>query len=406
MIAGKPGTAGKAGAARSVEEHCAHVERLLAPLLSMPPVDVSPEAALGRVTAADLSSPVDLPLFRNSQMDGYAIDAASLATVPVTLPTRGVVAAGPGTPPPHEPGTAVRIMTGAVIPDGADAIVPVEDTVVDGDYVTISRPRGVGEYVRERGSDVTEGTLLLPAGTVLTPRHIALLAAVGSETVSVRALPRVAVVTTGTELVPPGRSLQPGEIYDSNGTALSVSATANGGDVVSVIHSDDDPATFRAILTRAAAIADVIFTSGGVSMGDFEVVKETLAPLGGEFVHVGMQPGGPQGTAVFDGVPILNFPGNPVSTLVSFEVFARPILRRAAGLPALEQPRRALAADVTSVAGKRQFLRARTTGETVEPIAGPGSHLVAAMAWSDALIDIPADAEFLAAGEHVEVWPL
>lgn len=392
--------------ARSVEEHTAHVAILLEPLMSLPSVDAALEGALGRVTAVDISSPVDLPLFRNSQMDGYAVDAASITTAPATLPTRGIVAAGPGTPPPHEPGTAVRIMTGAVIPEGADAVVPVEDTAVDGETVTISRTRRAGEYVRERGSDVTEGTLLLEAGTVLTPRHIALLAAVGSETVSVRALPRVAVVTTGTELVAAGRSLRPGEIYDSNGIALAAGITANGGDVVSVIHSEDDHDAFRAVLTRAAAIADVVFTSGGVSMGDFEVVKETLTPLGADFVHVAMQPGGPQGTAVFDGVPILAFPGNPVSTLVSFEVFARPVLRAAAGLLTIERPRRALGASITSIRGKRQLLRARTEGDTVTTVAGPGSHLVAAMAWADVLIDIPAETEFLAAGELVEVWPL
>ncbi|MFD4366416.1 gephyrin-like molybdotransferase Glp [Rhodococcus sp. NPDC058521] len=392
---------------RSVHEHSAHVQSLLEPLLSLSSVDVSPTEALGRATAADIFSPLDLPPFRNSQMDGYAVDAASLATVPVTLPTRGVVPAGPGTPPPHAPGTAVRIMTGAVIPEGADTIVPVEDTTVDGDTVTISRGRSAGEYVREQGSDVTEGTLLVAADTVLEPRHIALLAAVGAETVSVRARPRVAIITTGTELVAAGRSLGSGEIYDSNGTALSASATANGAEVVSVIHSEDDIDTFRAVLDRATAIADVVFTSGGVSMGDFEVVKETLTTMGGEFVHVAMQPGGPQGTALVHGVPVLCFPGNPVSTLVSFEVFTRPILRQSAGLPAISRPRLALERGVTSIPGKRQLLRARCTDRgTVDTVSGPGSHLVAGLAWSNVLIDLPEEVESLAAGELVEVWPL
>lgn len=391
---------------RSVEQHASRVADLLAGLHDRPAEQLPLGQALGRVLAADVHSPVDLPLFRNSQMDGYAVDAASVASVPVSLPVRGVLAAGSGAPPAHQRGTAFRIMTGAMIPEGADAIVPVEDTESDEQTVTITKTRVTGEFVRERGGDVQAGTLLLESGSVLEPRHIAVLAAVGLQAVAVRSRPRVAVITTGAELVDAGSTLRPGEIYDSNGIALASSARANGADVVSVARSGDDVAVFREILARATAVADVVITSGGVSMGDFEVVKDTLLPLGGQFGHVAMQPGGPQGTAVVDGVPVLNFPGNPVSTMVSFEMFARPVLRRAAGLPAILTEEIPLAGSLRSVRGKRQLLRGRRCADGVELVSGPGSHLVAALAWADVLIDIPSDTTSLDAGELVKVWPL
>ncbi|NLU82012.1 gephyrin-like molybdotransferase Glp [Rhodococcus sp. HNM0569] len=392
--------------ARSVDDYAEHVATLLAGLFDDAATTVPLDDATGRVTAHPVSSPIDLPIFRNSQMDGYAVDAASVAHPPVTLPVRGLVPAGPHSPAPHVPGTAVKIMTGGAVPDGADAIVPVEDTRPDGENVVIERARRSGEFVRERGSDVHAGTVLLGEGTVLAPRHIAVLAAVGLREVAVRRRPRVAIVTTGDELVPAGTALRPGELFDSNGIALAAAARANGAEVVSLAHSSDRPEEFRARLAEATAAADVVFTSGGISMGDFEVVRETLAPLGAQFGHIAMQPGGPQGSGVVDDTPVLSFPGNPVSTLVSFEVFARPLLRRAAGLPAVTARSRTLREDLHSPDGKRQFLRGRTSGDGVELVSGPGSHLVAAMAWADVLIDVPADATSLTAGTSVTVRPL
>ncbi|WP_072690903.1 molybdopterin molybdotransferase MoeA [Rhodococcus marinonascens] len=392
--------------ARSVEDHARHVAALLAALHTRSAEDIPLGDALGRVLAADVHSPVDLPLFRNSQMDGYAVDAASITAVPAFLPVRGVIAAGPVTPATHVPGTAYRIMTGAPIPDGADAVVPVEDTETADGEVRIVRTREAGEFVRERGSDVQTGTLLLAAGHILAARHIAVLAAVGLQRVPVRPRPRVAVITTGAELVDAGSTPRPGEIFDSNGIALASSVRANGAEVVSITRSGDDTAEFRTLLAEATTTADLVLTSGGVSMGDFEVVRDTLTPLGAEFGHVAMQPGGPQGTAVVDGVPVLNFPGNPVSTLVSFEVFARPEIRRAGGLPPTEPEELPLAAAITSIPGKRQFLRARRTDAGVELVSGPGSHLVAAMAWADVLVDVPANLTTLDAGQLVKVIPL
>ncbi|CAM3230627.1 gephyrin-like molybdotransferase Glp [Prescottella defluvii] len=394
------------GTARSVEEHAAEVDRLLTPLLTRPSETVRLDDALGRVLSYDIASPVDLPLFRNSQMDGFAVDAASVQTVPATLPIVATVPAGPAEPAPHVPGTAVRIMTGAVIPDGADAVVPVEDTEVADDKVIVRRTRGRGDYVRERGSDVRTGTLLLTAGTLLEPRHLGVLAAVGLGAVAVRTRPRVAVITTGAELVDAGTRPAPGQIYDSNGAALAASLRANGAEVAVVDRSSDEPDAFRAALRRAVARAELVITSGGVSMGDYEVVKDVLTALGARFGPVAMQPGGPQGLALVDEIPVLTFPGNPVSTMVSFEVFLRPLLRRAVGLPAVPAEDRVLDHDVTSIAGKRQFLRGRRTDTGVEVVSGPGSHLVAAFAWADVLMDVPAAVTSLAAGDRVKVWPL
>jgi molybdopterin molybdotransferase len=392
----------------SVAEHAAAIETLLADLGTRAAQRVPLTDALGRVAFHDVTSPVDLPLFRNSQMDGYAVDSRSVQSAPVTLPVSTIIAAGPTRPSTLTPGSAAKIMTGAPIPDGADAIVPVEDTTVTtAGAVTVERARAAGEFVREQGSDVRAGTVLIDAGRVLEPRHISVLAAVGLATVDVRSRPRVAVVTTGAELADAGETLSPGQIFDSNGITLAAHLRASGADVVTVARSTDDPERFRSILTSAAASAELIITSGGVSMGDFEVVKDVLAPLGGQFGSVRMQPGGPQGITMFDGTPVLSFPGNPVSTVVSYIMFARNIVRRSAGLPPVLSGPATLFQSITSPPGRRQLLRGKLRDDgRVELVAGPGSHLVAALAWADVLIDIAAETTELAAGSPVEVWPL
>ncbi|MFI6867393.1 gephyrin-like molybdotransferase Glp [Nocardia sp. NPDC050406] len=389
--------------ARSVDDHRQRIEDLLRPLASRDTERVPMAQALGRRLAEDVYAPLDLPVFRNSSMDGYAVRAESVASVPVTLPLAGVVAAGnPGENPLPE-GAAMKVMTGAPIPPGADCVVPVEDTDGDGATVTIGKSRAAGDFVREPGTDVRAGDLLVAAGTVVAPRHVAALAAVGLGELTVTRRVRAAVLTTGDELMPAGTALQPGQIYNSNGLALAAALTDNGVEVVSVGHSTDDPARFRQVLAEAVAAADVVFTSGGVSKGDFEVVKDVLADAGGEFGSVAVQPGGPQGLTVVDGVPVLSFPGNPVSTVVSFEVFARPVLRWLAGLPEIRTAELELREAVRSPAGRRQFLRGRVRGDGVELVAGPGSHLIATMANADVLIDIPAEVTELPAGARVWV---
>ncbi|RUR00931.1 gephyrin-like molybdotransferase Glp [Labedella endophytica] len=395
-------------ARRSVEEHADHIAGLLARALETETETIPVDDAAGRVTASPVGSPVDLPLFRNSQMDGFAVRAAEVADAPVILPIAGEIAARALDPGALRPGTVVRIMTGGVVPEGADAVVPVEDTSPGGepDTVLIGRSRGVGEYVRDRGSDIRTGDVLIPAGVLLASRHLAALAAAGITTVSVRRRVRVAVVTTGAELVAPGTDPVRGQVFDSNGTALAAAVSAAGADVVVRERVADDHEAFRRALATATAAADLVLTSGGISMGDYEVVRETLEPLGGEVGSVAMQPGGPQATAAVDGVPVVCFPGNPVSTQLSFEVFVAPLLRRAAGLPARRVSARALEGDLRSVPGKRQFLRAHDDGAVVRPVSGPGSHLVAGLAAADSLLIVPEDAVELHAGDVVEVWAL
>lgn len=400
---------------RSVEEHAAIVARMLEPLTEEPAEETLPlDRARGRVTVREVRSAVDLPLFRNSQMDGYAVRAADVRSVPVALEVTGDIPAGHTSPVSLIPGTALRIMTGAPVPTGADAIVPVEDTELvlgrdddlAGAIVEIRRSRDRGEYVRERGSDVRRGDELIPAGTVLTPRHLAALAAAGIETVTVRARLRVGILTSGSELITAGAPGF-GQVYDANGIALAALAEEAGATVSVRASSSDDPEAFARILDDAVRTSDLVITSGGISRGAYEVVREVLLPRGADVTTVAMQPGGPQATAVVDGVPVFAFPGNPVSTQVSFAVFLRNPLRAAAGLPPVPTREARLTEAVRSIPGRRQFLRGLTDGSGgVAPVSGSSSHLVAGMARADVLIDVPVDADTLPAGSTVTVWTL
>jgi len=389
-----------------VDEHARHIEELLGRVPFPGRESVTLDEAAGRVTAGDVRSPYDLPLFRNSQMDGFAVIASDVAAAPVSLALAGSVAAGAVTPPAVVSGTAMRFMTGAVMPEGADAVVPVEDTTVADGHVVVRHARRPGEYVRERGSDVRAGETIVGDGVRLASRHLAVLAAAGIPAVDVRRRVRVAVITTGTELVGAGSAPLLGQVFDSNQVALAAAVREAGADVVLRRRVPDDTDAMRAALTASAAGADLILTSGGISKGDYEVVRETLEPLGGQFGSVAMQPGGPQGTAVHDGTPVVCFPGNPVSTQVSFEVFVAPLLRRLAGLPQGSRTRRTLAGDVSSVEGKRQFLRGREVGGRAELVSGAGSHLVAGLAAADVLLVIPEEVTRLRAGDPVEAWAL
>ena len=389
----------------TVEEHAALIRSLL--VFERRTLVLPLDDALGHVTASTVVSPVDLPLFRNSQMDGFAVRAADIAVVPAELPIVGEIPARPGEPAPLEPGTAVRIMTGAVVPVGADAVVPVEDAAVVDGLVVFETPRAVGAYVRDRGSDLRTGDELLPAGTLLGSRHLAALAAAGIASVEVLAPVRVAVITTGAELVPSGVEPEPGQIYDSNAIAVVSAVRAAGASVVFAARVADDHEAFREALRGATDAADLVITSGGISMGDYEVVREVLEPLGATVTTIAMQPGGPQATAVIDGVPVIGFPGNPVSTQISVEMFIAPVLREFAGRPAALRRSRVLDTDVRSVPGKRQLLRGRAVGEDgVTVVGGSSSHLVAALAAADLLIDIPEHTVELRKGDTVETLAL
>jgi molybdopterin molybdotransferase len=391
-----------------VAEHEGRVRALLAPLRTRDAETVAVAAALGRVLAAPVLSPIDLPPFRNSQMDGFAVLASDLAAG-LPLPIAGEIAAAAGTPDPLIPGTAVRIMTGAPIPAGADAVVPVEDTSVSAEgTVTISSDWAAGAYVRDVGSDLKAGARLLPGGVRLGSRHLAALAAAGITDVAVESRVRIAVISTGSELVAPGEALGPGQIADSNGTALVAAARDVGAEIVLEGRVVDDREAFEALLVAAiAADAELVLTSGGISQGDYEVVRETLEPRGALVDVLAMQPGGPQAIGSFEGIPVVCFPGNPVSSQLSFLLFVEPLLREIAGLPDRIRVTRVLEEPVSSVAGKRQFLRGRALPDgRVETLGGPSSHLVAALAAADVLLDIPDDVTELPAGATVETWEL
>jgi molybdopterin molybdotransferase len=391
-----------------VEDYAATIGDLFAPLRERP-AELAPIAlAADRVTAAEVRSTIDLPIFRNSQMDGFAVHAADIAAVPVVLPVRGEVAAGAIDPAALPAGGAVAIMTGAPVPAGADAVVPIEDTRPVEGGVEILRGRGAGEYVREAGSDLAAGSVLLPAGVRLASRHLAALAAANLSEVAVRARVRVAVVSTGNELVPPGTVLGHGRLPDANGIALASAAAAAGAEVVALELAGDDASRLAAALDRAIASgAELIVTSGGISMGAHEPVRQLLEPLGATVGTVDMQPGGPQAHGRSRDVPVVCCPGNPVSSQLSFALFLAPLLREVAGLPPVVRAALPLAAALTSTPGRRQFLRGRRTADGgVETVAGPGSHLVAALAAADVLIDVPAEVTTLPVGATVDTVDL
>ncbi|MFD5423948.1 gephyrin-like molybdotransferase Glp [Streptomyces sp. NPDC127084] len=441
-----------------------HLKDVLGTIRPLDPIELQLLDAQGCILVEDIIVPVDLPPFDNSSMDGYAVRVADIAGAgeefPAVLTVIGDVAAGSGGLSGGGevgPGQAARIMTGAPLPPGAETVVPVEWT--DGGSgegaatamrpaghapegasgeVRIHRAAGPRAHVRARGSDVRSGDLALSAGTVLGPPQIGLLAAIGRGSVRVRPRPRVVVLSTGSELVQPGEELSEAKIYDSNSFALTAAARDAGAIAYRVGAVTDDPDELRATIEDQLVRADLMVTTGGVSVGAYDVVKEALSAFGDatygrtadtdeqydaeehrkEHQHTGvsfrtlaMQPGKPQGFGSIgpDRTPLLALPGNPVSSYVSFELFVRPAIRALMGLDDIHRPRvRAeLRADkaLSSPAGKRQFLRGAYDAEkgTVTPVGGSGSHLVAALAQADSLIVVPEAVTSVEPGTETEV---
>jgi molybdopterin molybdotransferase len=307
-------------------------------------------------------------------------------------------------------------MTGAPLPAGADAVVPVEDTDGGVARVTIRASAAPGAYVRLVGEDVEAGDIAVEQGTPIGPSQVGLLAAVGRERVLVRPRPRVVVISTGSELVDVGQHAGPGEIIDANSYLLAAAARDGGAEVYRAGIVPDDKRRLLDLLDAQLARADMLITSGGVSMGAYDIVKEALREFGTmEFVKVAMQPGGPQGFGTLGerGTPVFCLPGNPVSALVSFEVFVRPAIRQMLGKRQLH--RRTVAARLLealrSPAGRRQYRRGllhrEDSGEyVVEPVGGAGSHLLASLARANCLIVLEESATDVAEGDSVTVLPL
>ncbi|MFH9471189.1 gephyrin-like molybdotransferase Glp [Streptomyces clavifer] len=426
----------------SVDEH---LDDILAAVRPLEPIELQLPDAQGCVLVEDVVVEVALPPFDNSSMDGYAVRVSDLEgsseEFPAVLTVIGDVAAGDGGLADGRsvgPGEAARIMTGAPLPAGAEAVVPVEWT--DGGTgggpastmrahsdapegasgeVRVHRPVEARAHVRARGSDVRPGDLALRAGSVVGPPQIGLLAAIGRSTVKVRPRPRVVVLSTGSELVQPGEELTGGRIYDSNSFALTAAARDAGAIAYRVPAVADDAETLRATIEDQLIRADIVVTTGGVSVGAYDVVKEALSSVGDEdepgsgidFRTLAMQPGKPQGFGSIgpDHTPLLALPGNPVSSYVSFELFVRPAIRALMGLDDVHRPTVGATLNVdkalTSPSGKRQFLRGTYDAEagTVTPVGGPGSHLIAALAQADALIVLPEDVTSAEPGTETRV---
>ena len=392
---------------RSVDDHVAAVLGLGEPL-GGEPVDLS--RALGLVLACDLPALVPVPPFDNSAMDGFAVRSVDVAAPPVTLRVTGDIPAGCREPHAIGAGEAARIMTGAPLPEGADAIVPVEDTdIAPGPVplpprVQVRAPARPGRHIRRRGEDLAQGEVALTAGTVLTPAAVAAAASVGYGEVAAIRRPRVAVIATGAELRPPGQPLGHGQIPDSNSLLLSGLVRQFGAEAHTATTSDD-PEEFRAVLDEAAAGADLILTTGGVSVGAFEVVRQATGARC-EFVTVAMQPGKPQGIGDYAGVPLLAFPGNPVSVFVSAWLFARPLIARLAGGTAEDgwRPVRA-GREWGCPAGREQYLPAVVCGDEVVPAhrLGSSSHAIGSLHRANALARVGARVTGVCVGDEVEV---
>lgn len=402
---------------RTVEEHVAAVLAAARPT----PVESVPLAtAAGRVLGADVASRVDLPSFDNSAMDGYAVHLADIAGVagdePAVLPVVDDVPAGDARHVVLAPGTAVRIMTGAPVPSGTEAIIPFEDTDRGARSVRIRVASSPGAHIRRQGEDVVAGEVVLTAGTVVGPAQVGLLAACGHTHAPVHRAPRVLVLSTGSELVRAGEPLGPGQIHDSNRPMLIAAVEAFGAHVITAPAILDVPGALAAGVRAQLDEADVVLTTAGVSAGAYDVVREDLVtlvddPADVELVHVAMQPGKPQGLAHVGSrrVPVLALPGNPVSAYVSFHLFARPLLRLLAGHTTLSAPevRARLTEAVEHKAGRRAYLRVRLTagddGWLATPVGANGSHLLGALAHADALLVVPEDTERLEAGSLARV---
>src|SRR5580704_9975979 len=375
----------------SVEEALA---RLLAPLAALPAEQISIAEAVGRVLAEDVAARRTQPPFAVSAVDGYAVRAEDVARVPARLRIIAEIPAGAGYDGTLGPGAAARIFTGAPLPAGADAIVIQEDTERRGDRVEVREGAPKGRYVRRAGLDFAEGEVLLHAGTRLSPRHIGLAAAMNRPWLFVHRRPRVGILSTGDEIVMPGDPIGPHQIVSSNALALAAFATACGAVPVQVGNAPDDPEALRHIAAAAQGV-DLFVTTGGVSVGEHDLVRDVLSEVGLaiDFWEIAMRPGKPLMFGHYRKTPMVGLPGNPVSTLVCSLLFLKPAIQRLAGLPdGSDAPASARLGRALKQNDRRQdYLRSRLERApdgalTVTPFEAQDSSMMRTLAASDCLV--------------------
>ncbi|HLV04991.1 gephyrin-like molybdotransferase Glp [uncultured Georgenia sp.] len=396
---------------RSVQEHLA---ACLAAVALQPPLEVVLADAVGCVLAEDVLAPRDLPPADVAGLDGYALRSAEVATAspasPVTLRVLDEIRAGSVERTRLPAGTAVRIASGAPLPVEADTVVPVEQTDRGTAKVEVRTAAGPGENVDRRAQDVRAGEVVLPAGERVGARQVALLAAVGRGRVTVHPRPRVVVVSVGDELVEPGQDAEPGQVYDANGHALAAAVHDAGAATYRVAAVPDQRGPLRDTLEDQLVRADLVITTGGLSHGSNDTVKEVLAPLGTvRFDNVAMWPGRQLGVGhIGDGTPLFALPGDPVAAQVAYEVFVRPAVLSMAGYTDLYRP--TVTAETTtgwySPAGRREFVRVTLAGSPAEgyratPVGDPGRLLLSALARSNALAVVPEDVTDIAPGTRL-----
>jgi molybdopterin molybdotransferase len=386
------------------------LKRILERVAPLGPEGVELSAAAGRVLADDAPAAVDLPPFPSSAMDGFAVRSED---TPGRLPIVARIAAGVPAPRSLEAGEAMAIATGGVVPQGADSVIPIEYVVEDDNNVEVPEHVVHGDNVRPRGGDIAAGDVVVPSGARLGPAQIGALAAAGLDRVAVGRRPRVALLATGTELRRPGEPLGPGQVYEANGLLLAATFASAGSEVDALPAVADDESSHRAALERGLA-ADVLVTSGGVSVGPHDLVRRILGDLGVEeiFWGVAVKPGKPLAFGVRGATLVFGLPGNPVSSLVGAEVFVRPALLALQGAtvpgPVFFEGR--LGATVRRNAHRDEFLRARSVpsedGVLLDPVIGQESHMIARAAGADALVLAPRGEGELVAGERVRYLPL
>ncbi len=387
--------------------------RILAQIAPLTPQDTPLTSALGRVLAEEVTTPFPLPPFANSSMDGFAVRAADLTARPTVLPVAGEIAAGATIVPTLLPGQALRIMTGAPLPPGADAVVPVEDTEARRGGTAFLEAVTAGQCIRPAGEEAAAGTVVLRAGAVLRPVHIGMAATVGRSSLNTYPRPRVAVLSTGDELVEPGQARGFGQIYNSNAYALAALVADAGGVVTRQLQARDTPEALREAFD-AAEDADVLITSGGVSVGDYDYVKSVFAERGTvDFWKVAIRPGKPVAFGQWGSTHFFGLPGNPSSTMVTFELFVRPALRRLSGHTDLTRPAvtATLMEDASHTPGRQSYQRAVVTRKAdgaaeVRALTKQGSGMLLPMTEANAFLVLPADTESLPPGAAVTVFLL